>query len=195
PQGVVLLEVFPLYHATRPALGNTRDERLDQRVVWRAPEPRLAIPEIQRVREQERVVGADIQGDRQRERRVDPRGCGVQRQLADRNRHAARTLIAQSEDPLVVGDYDEPDVFIRTVAEELGNPIDIGRRDPQAACPTDDVTELLARPSDGRGVDDWQELLGMLGQEPVEQRRVAILERGQADVLLQRIVLAAEVLE
>ena len=35
----------------------------------------------------------------------------------------------------------------------------------------------------------------MLGEEPVEERRVAILERGQPDVLLERIVLVMEVLE
>jgi len=35
----------------------------------------------------------------------------------------------------------------------------------------------------------------MLGEEPVEQRRVAILERGEADVLLERVGLAAEVFE
>ena len=35
----------------------------------------------------------------------------------------------------------------------------------------------------------------MLGQEPVEERRVAVLERGQADVPLEVVVLAPEVLE
>ena len=35
----------------------------------------------------------------------------------------------------------------------------------------------------------------MLGEEPVEQRRVAVLERGQPDVALERVVLAPEVLE
>ena len=64
-----------------------------------------------------------------------------------------------------------------------------------AARPPDDVAELLARPPDGRRVDDRQELLEVLGEEPVEQRRVAILERGQPDVALERVVLAAEVLE
>ena len=35
----------------------------------------------------------------------------------------------------------------------------------------------------------------MLGEEPVEERRVPVLERGQADVALERVVLAPEVLE
>ena len=64
-----------------------------------------------------------------------------------------------------------------------------------AAGPADDVAELLAgAPHRGR-VDDRQELLEVLGEEPVEERRVAVLERRQADVLLEVVVLAAEVLE
>ena len=51
-----------------------------------------------------------------------------------------------------------------------------------------------ARPTVGR-VDDRQELLEVLGEQPVEQRRVAVLERGQPDVLLEGVVLAPEVLE
>ena len=35
----------------------------------------------------------------------------------------------------------------------------------------------------------------MFGEQPVEQRRVAVLERGQPDVLLERVVLDPEVLE
>ena len=51
-----------------------------------------------------------------------------------------------------------------------------------------------ARP-DRRRVDDGQELLEVLGEQPVEERRVAVLERGQPDVLLERVVLDPEVLE
>ena len=64
-----------------------------------------------------------------------------------------------------------------------------------AARPPDDVAELLAGAPDRRRVDDRQELLEVLGEEAVEERRVAVLERGQADVPLERVVLAAQVLE
>ena len=115
-----------------------------------------------------------------------PRRRRVQRELADRDRHPARALVAEAEDPLVVGDDDQPDVVVRAVAEQLRDPVDVGRGDPQAAGPPDDVAELLARPADRRRVDDRQELLEVLGEQPVEERRVAVLERGQADVLLER---------
>ena len=129
----------------------------------------------------------DVERDRQGQRRVDPGRRRVQGELADRDRHPARALVAEPEDPLVVGDDDQPDVVVRAVAEELRDPVDVGRRDPQAAGPADDVAELLAGPPDGRRVDDRQELLGVLGEEPVEERRVAVLERRQADVLLERV--------
>ena len=57
------------------------------------------------------------------------------------------------------------------------------------------MAELLARETDGRCVDDRQELLEVLDEEPVEQRLVAVLERGQADVPLEVIGLAPDVLE
>jgi hypothetical protein len=81
------------------------------------------------------------------------------------------------------------------VGEELRDPIDVVGGDPQAAGPAEDVAELLAGPADRRGVDDRQELLRVLGEEPVEERRVAVLEGGEPDVLLERIVLATDVLE
>ncbi len=171
------------------------DERLDQRVVLRAPQARRAIAEIERVGEERRVVGPDVERDRQRQRRMDAAGGRVQRELADRDGHPARALVAEAEDPLVVGHDDEPDVVVRALAQELRDPVAVGGRDPDATGPPDDVAELLAGPADGRRVHDRQELLEVLRQQPVEQRRVAVLERRHPDVALERVVLAAEVLE
>ncbi len=58
-----------------------------------------------------------------------------------------------------------------------------------------DVAELLAGEADGRRVDDRQELLEVLGQHAVEERRIPILEGRQADVLLERVVLASQARE
>ena len=126
---------------------------------------------------------------------MDAAGRGVQRELADRDGHPAGALVAEAQDPLVVGDDDEPDVLVRALAQEFRDPVAVGRRDPGAAGPPDDVAELLAGAADGRRVDDRQELVEVLGEQPVEQRRVAVLERGQADVLLERVVLDPDVLE
>ena len=92
----------------------------------------------------------------------------------------------EPEDALVVGDHDEPHVVVRAVAQDLRDPVAIVRRDPGAARAAQDVAELLAGAPDGRRVDDRQQLLEVLGQDPVEERGVAVLERRQADVLLER---------
>ena len=72
----------------------------------------------------------DVERDRQRQRRVDAAGGRVQRELADRDRHPAGALVAEAEDPLVVGDHDEAHVLERPLAEELGDPVAVRRGDP-----------------------------------------------------------------
>ena len=189
------LEVLPLDDAAGPHLGDAGDERLDQLVIRRASQPRRPMSEIERVGEERRVVRPDVERDRERQRRMDAAASGVEGELADRDRHAARALVAEAEDPFVVGHDDEPDVGIRSLAEEGRDAVDVGRRDPRAASPADDVAELLACPADRRRVDDRQELLEMFGHQSIEQRRVPVLERRHPDVSLERVILAAEVLE
>jgi hypothetical protein len=55
------------------------------------------------------------------------------------------------------------------VGEELGDAIDVVGRDPQPARLAQDVAELLAGSPDRRRVDDRQELLEVLDEEPVEE--------------------------
>jgi hypothetical protein len=57
------------------------------------------------------------------------------------------------------------------------------------------VAEFLDGTADGRRVDDRQELLEVLGEEPVEQGGVTVLERRHPDVALEGVVLVMEVLE
>ena len=61
--------------------------------------------------------------------------------------------------------------------------------------PADDVAELPAGLTDGRRVDDRRELFEMVGQEPVEERLVAVLQRGEPDVALEVVRLAAKVFQ
>jgi hypothetical protein len=126
---------------------------------------------------------------------VDAAGGGVEGELADRDRHPAGALVAEAEDPLVVGHDDEPDILVRAVAEQVRDPVDHLRDDPDAARAAEDVAELLAGPPNRRCVDDRQELLEVLGEDAVEEGRIAVLEGGEADVALEVVGLAAEVLE
>jgi hypothetical protein len=126
---------------------------------------------------------------------MDSGGGAVQRALADRNAHAAGALIAQPENPFIVGHHDQPHVVERCVAEDVVDPAGVLRCDPQSACLSEDVAELLARPPDRRRVDNGQEFLEVVAQNPVEEMLVAILQRHESDVLLERIGLARQVLD
>ena len=123
----MLLEVLELDQAARPDLLDAGDERLDERVVLGAAQPRRPIAEVQRVGQQRRIVGADVERHRQRQRRVDAAGRRVQRELADRDGHPARALVAEAEDALVVGHHDQPHVLERALAEDRRG---CGRRRP-----------------------------------------------------------------
>ena len=126
--------------------------------------------------------------------RVQAAAGRVQGQLADGDAHAAGALVAEAQDALVVGDDDEAHVGVGRVAQQLRHAVDVIGRDPDAAGAPQDVAELLAGLAHGRGVDHRHELLEVVGQEPVEERRVAVLQGRQADVLLERVLLARDVL-
>ena len=50
-----------------------------------------------------------------------PAPGGVEHQLADRDGHAARALVAQAQDAFVVRHDDQPDVPLPEIAQPLGD--------------------------------------------------------------------------
>ena len=133
-----------------------------------------------------RVVGADVEQDRQRARGVDAADQRVERELADRDAHAADALVADAEDALAVGDDDDVDLLARagcaaSPASARGPASD--RKRPRG--PRADLAEALAalgRPSACR----------RSGASPRRARRaarrralVAVLQRAQVDVAVE----------
>jgi hypothetical protein len=112
-----LAKVLELHHHTRERLHGRADELLDQLVVGRTGEARPVQAEVERIVAQRRVVGADVEHHRQALRGVDAGACGVERELADRNAHAAGAEVAEAEDALTVGDDDHRHVPVRPVAQ------------------------------------------------------------------------------
>ena len=106
PRGVRLGEVLPLQQHVRPALRRRGDELLDEVVVFLAAHPLVPPADVERIGQPLIVVGADIEKHRQRRRGMDAAAGGVERELADRDAHAAGALIAEAEDALAVGDDD-----------------------------------------------------------------------------------------
>ena len=124
---------------------------------------------------------------------MDPRRRHVDRDLAHGDAHPARPLVAQAQDALVVRDHDEAHVVERGVGQDLRHAPAMLRGDPEAAGPPEDPAVLLAGQAHGGGVDDGQELLQVVTQDPVEEVLVAVLQGGQADVALEGIALADDV--
>ena len=90
----MLLEVLPLEHGAGQDLAHAGDERLDHLVVGIAAQPRVPPAHVQRIHEELHAVRSDVQRDRQREPRVDAGRGRVEGELADRDRHAAGSLVA-----------------------------------------------------------------------------------------------------
>lgn len=126
---------------------------------------------------------------------IDARGRGVQRELADRNWHPSGPLVTEAQDSLVVGHYDKSDISIGRRTQDPVDATDVSRRDPDAPRAPEDVAELLAGATNGGGIDDRQELLEVIDEEAVEERLVAVLEGGEADVALEVVGLAPHVFE
>ena len=155
----------------------------------------MAPADVQRIGEELHAVRAHVQRHRQGQAGMDARGRRVQRQLADRDGHATGTLVAQAQDPLVVRDHDQADLVPRGVAQDLRHAAHVVRGDPDAARPAVEVAELLACPAHGGRVDDRQQLFEVVQQDPVEQGLVPVLEGRQADVLLEVVLLVADMLK
>ena len=126
---------------------------------------------------------------------MDAGRCAVERQFAHGDAHAARALVAQSQDPLVVGGHDQSNIRLRGVAKQGGDAVHVVRRDPDAARPPEDMAVELAGPAHGRRVDDRQQFHEVLDQHAVEEGLVAVLEDGQADELLQVVSLGPQMLQ
>ena len=193
---VVLLEVLPLDEAARPDLLDAGDEGIDQRVVLGASQPWLSVADVQRVGQQLGVIGPDVQADRQGQARVDAarrrctaRACRSGWPCRPRPRSPRPRMRSLSVTTMSRTSVYGPLRRISGIRSRSCGVIQAPRVRRRTW-----LNSWQAQPDRGR-VDDRQQLLEVLGQDPIEEGRVAVLQRRQADVLLQRVVLAPQALE
>jgi len=185
--GVVLGKVLPLEEHVRPPPLHLVHELVEVRLVLVRTDAGPAHAEVVAPVDPVRIVGSDVEGDGQGARRIDAAERGVEAELADRDPHAARTLVAQPEDPFAVGYDDDLDVPVHG-CELLAHS---GARVPGEEQPSGsaiDPTELLGGLPHRWCVDDGEGVGQVLPDEPVEQHLVAVLQGAQVDVLFQRVV-------
>ena len=94
--------------------------------------------------------------------------CGVEREFADRDTHAASALIAEPENALAVADDDGLDAVEARIAENAGDAVFERKAQEQSARFAKDAAELLAAEPDRRRVDDRHHLFDVPRQQCVE---------------------------
>ena len=147
----------------------------------------MPVAQVQRVVQQSLVVGADIQGHRDDPARVDARRGSVDGQLADRDLDAPHAPVTDAEDLLGIAAHDQVDV-VRPELQRGERVLDVVRlvdRQEDAPGAPVFVGVPLDRVADRRVVDNWQQLRQMLGQHPVVQGLVAVVQLFQVDILGQ----------
>ena len=117
--GIGAGEILPLQQHVRPARVDRRDECVDEIIVVLAADALMAPADIERIGEALGIVGAGVEQDRQRRRRMQTGAGGVERELADRDAHAARTLVAKTENALAVADHDRLDPVEARMGENV----------------------------------------------------------------------------
>ncbi len=146
-------EILELQQGLREGALHALDEDIEEIVVILAGHALVAPADIHRILEALLVVGADVEQDRQRCLGADAAAGGVERQLADRDPHAAGALVAEAEDPLAVGHHDRLDLGERRVAQDRVDAVAFRIGNEEAPVVPIDLAELLARGTDHRGVD------------------------------------------
>src|SRR5205823_1511257 len=149
--------------------------------------PLVPYAQIERIVQQFRPVRADVQDHRQGPGRVDPGRGGVDGELARRDVDAADAPVADAEDGLGVGGDDEVDLAGGQLGGSQGGLDVVGCIDAEvdAAWAAVLVAVLLYGLADRRGVDDREQFAEVVGEHPVEQDLVAVVQGGQVDVLVE----------
>src|SRR5215470_19743224 len=107
----------------RPALLRGADEALDEIVIVRPAHPLVTPPDIDWIGEALGIVGSDVQENRQGGRGVQAGTRSIQRQFSDRNPHAARTLVAETENAFAIADDDGLDPVKARVGQNVPNAV------------------------------------------------------------------------
>ena len=169
----------------RPALRRRGDELLDKDVVFLAAHPLVTPADVERIGQPLIVVGADIEKHRQRRQGMDAAAGGVERELADRDAHAAGALIAEAEDALAVGDDDHLGAIELRIGKDLLDALPVLQAQEQPARLAEQPAEVLAARADRRRVGDRQQLLDVAGEQRVEHGFVGVLQLAQERVALE----------
>ncbi len=120
-------------------------------------------------------------------------GAGrIERELADRDAHAAGTLIAQAQDALAVAHHDRLDAVEARIAKNAAHPVLKRKAQEQAARLAKDAAELLTAETYRGRIDDRHHLFDVPGQQRVKQGFIGVLQATKESIFLQVCTQAAK---
>ena len=184
-------EVLPLQADVGQLLLDGLDELVDKVEIGLPGDALVAPADVLGVVESLGVVGPDVEHDGQGPFGANAADERVKRELADRNAEAAGPLVADAQDPLAVGDDDHIHLVMGAIAQERRDCVTQRVRDDEAARPTINVAELLARQRHHRRIDHRSHFLDVLQQQRVEQDLIRVLQGSEINVPLEVFVLAS----
>ena len=181
---VGLGKIFKLQQHVRPAALHGSNKLRHKGIVLFLAYPFMAPAHVHRVIQQRLVIGAYVDHDRQRIGWANPAASGVERQLTDRNAHAADTLVAKAENPLAIGHHDHFHVIFGGATQDIVHMLAVRVADKQPPVVAVDIGELLARLANRRRVDNRQHLFQMLRDKTEIERFVVILNGTKVNMAL-----------
>ena len=180
-------EVLEVKQCVGEELGRDGQVLVDELVVAPTAHARVTVAQVGWVIEEGLVVRAAVQVDGDRPLGVDAGGCRVDGELAHGDIGAVDAPVSDPENLLGVGDHEQVDVVgSQTQALQGGahvlntvyGQVD-GTRPPVVTAP------LLDGLTDRGIVDDRQQLGEMVGEHPVVEDLVTVVELVEEDVLVQ----------
>src|SRR5262249_43581203 len=139
----------------RPALDHRAHKGFNELVVGGTAHALVPPADINGIRQALRIVGAHIEHDGQSGGGVQTAARGIKRELADRDTHATRALIAETEDALAIGYDDGLDIVEARVGENALDVAHMGKAEEETARLAKGMAEFLTAESDRGRVDDW----------------------------------------
>src|SRR5690349_10877455 len=101
---------------------------------------------------------------------MDARAERVERQLADRNAHAAKAEVAQAKNALAIGHDDDANVAVAGVAQNHLDIVPLRVGNVEATRPAIDMAVVLAGLANLWRIDDRAHLAYMFLEKTVEER-------------------------
>ena len=171
--------------AQGPALADGVDKFIDQLIVGFAPLTGPVQAEVKRIETYFVIVGSYVEADREGHTGIDTGRSHVQAQFAYRDAHPVEAQITQSQDAFTIGEYDDANVLVGPIPQNLIHLSDIFQAYGQPPWPAEDTAELLTGQSYRGGVDDGHHLLEVTLQEVVKEGLIAVKQADEVDIFCQ----------